>query len=475
MAHLPGSPPKWLVLQQLQKSARDAGVIVRELPDGFRIQHNEAQSLNVHRWVRDLHSQELAYVDLRIVLEQNSGLWDSVQEVGNAFESLYSPNARLGVQVIGSFALSASWLRDFVTSQLRALGQKSKQSPDENCAIDIVDEFYKHVQNTMPGHSPFLESLREEAWEEIRVRVENGMRVEKGDYRMIGRIVTTQVELDKAHDVLLLRAGEDATTQWEKLKADPNFDLKSDVSNIAKAIGIEEHIYNPLLADTSSRKALEEKFKASVADLETQNESDFAALWTDRVDLRIAIYNQGLSSIEDKKLQDQLSNLLATYIQKDLVPDTLVKARSQGLVLSRKTKKNVQKFETTLSSSNPSLNAILSTLAKFSQKSGLTSSSPLALDTHKAAMIQDMQRRMAKQTKSPDGPVLFLTLVVILCAKHYDGFVYATGKYAPKLLKQLRGKLEAGEYEQLEKWKEAAKTGTVGEEDREGMRGMARV
>lgn len=84
-----------------------------------------------------------------------------------------------------------------------------------------------------------------------------------------------------------------------------------------------------------------------------------------------------------------------------------------------------------------------------------------------------MQRRMTKQQKSFDGPVLFLTLVVILHAKHYPGVVYATGKYAPKLLKMLKSKLAEDEYEMLEKWKEGAKKGALGKEEREDMRSMA--
>jgi hypothetical protein len=87
-------------------------------------------------------------------------------------------------------------------------------------------------------------------------------------------------------------------------------------------------------------------------------------------------------------------------------------------------------------------------------------------------MLDDMLRRFKKQ-KASDGPVLFLTLVVVLFAKQHDGVVYATGKFAPKLLKLLKGKLEDEQYEQVERWKEAAKTNSLTAEDKAAMAKMA--
>jgi hypothetical protein len=69
--------------------------------------------------------------------------------------------------------------------------------------------------------------------------------------------------------------------------------------------------------------------------------------------------------------------------------------------------------------------------------------------------------------------VLFLMLVIVLFAKHHDGVVYATGKFAPKLLKELKGKMESEQYGQVEKWKEAAKTSSLTAEDRADMVKMA--
>jgi hypothetical protein len=87
-------------------------------------------------------------------------------------------------------------------------------------------------------------------------------------------------------------------------------------------------------------------------------------------------------------------------------------------------------------------------------------------------MLADMLRRLQKQ-KASDGPVLFLTLVSVLYAKQNDGVVYATGKFAPKLLKLLKGTLGDEQFGKVEAWKEAAKSNSLSAEDRKGMAEMA--
>lgn len=117
------------------------------------------------------------------------------------------------------------------------------------------------------------------------------------------------------------------------------------------------------------------------------------------------------------------------------------------------------------------VSALISSLDKFGKKQSIDAVADLSLESSKATMLNDMARRMQKQKKS-DGPLLFLTLVVFLFAKHNAGVVYATGKYAPKLMKQLRSVLDAEQYSQLEAWKEAARAGSLRAEDRDGMKKM---
>jgi hypothetical protein len=232
---------------------------------------------------------------------------------------------------------------------------------------------------------------------------------------------------------------------------------------------------NPVLQNLIKERALEREFddafSARISELEKQNEADFTDFWTDRVVTRISIYSEGLATVEDERLQDQLSELLAQYIQKDLVPDSLSKATSQGLVASRKTRKNIHRLESVLSSGRTDVSTLTASLDKFNKKQSMEAPARSTLESSKVTMLSDMARRMQKQRKS-DGPLLFLTLVVFLFAKHNAGVVYATGKFAPKLLRHLKPKLNKEHYEQLEAWKEAARAGTLSAEDRDGMKKM---
>lgn len=248
-------------------------------------------------------------------------------------------------------------------------------------------------------------------------------------------------------------------------------DDRYSLSNTFYQILEDNPVLQNLIKERSLEREFDDAFSARISELEKQNEIEFANFWTDRIVTRIAIYSEGLATVEDSKLQDQLSELLAQYIQKDLVPDALSKATSQGLVTSRKSRKNVHRLESVLSAGRTGVPALTTSLDKFNKKQSIDAPATSALESSKVTMLGDMARRMQKQRKS-DGPLLFLTLVVFLFAKHNAGVVYATGKFAPKLLRHLKPVLNAEQYAQLEAWKEAARAGTLSAEDRDGMKKM---
>jgi siroheme synthase (precorrin-2 oxidase/ferrochelatase) len=290
----------------------------------------------------------------------------------------------------------------------------------------------------------------------------------------IGDILLTRAAYDGKRSTLLDHATSDATSQWEQLSSDPTKEAKFSLPNITTSITDDNSISKAMLKERTTEKALEEQFWNKIAEFETENEAGFSAFWTEKAALRITIYNDGLSSVEDQKLKDQLTELFAQYVQKELIPDVLSKARSRGHVLSRKSRKNIQRLESALQADGLDVPAILNSIDKFSKKQSIPPADAPVLEAAKQTMMSDMVRRMQKQKKS-DGPLLFLTLVVLLLARHSNGIVYATGKFAPKLLKQLKSGLDPEQYAALEKWKDAAKTGSLNAEDREEMKKMAEV
>lgn len=297
------------------------------------------------------------------------------------------------------------------------------------------------------------------------------MQANSPGVRRVGSTILSELGYSRESNALLDLAKSDANTQWRLLKENPKADVRFLAATIASQVPANRPVMQDLIKERTVERALDDAFSDEILELEKQNEVDFAEFWTDRVVTRVAIYTEGLAAVEDQKLQNQLSDLLAQYLQKDLVPDAVSKATSQGLLLSRKTRKNVQKFESSLSADSMDVPAITACLEKLSKKQSVNTPAPLAMETSKTTMLNDMARRMQKQKRS-DGPLLFLTLVVFLFAKHNAGVVYATGKFAPKLLKQLKIVLDVEQYTQLETWKESAKAGTLSAEDRVAMKKM---
>ncbi|KAF2820108.1 hypothetical protein CC86DRAFT_361767 [Ophiobolus disseminans] len=463
-AEMTGSPPKWLVLYHLERLANSPEftdkVSVRDLSNIIRIQAKQAAAYNINSCIQVVRLNNMAYFDVQNVVYHNPGLYDSVDDALNLCKSL--PD----IEVIGTFALLKKWFSDLLDSKLRALHY------DEQGTVDVLEKFNERVQNTIAGHRPFPASLFPHVQRKTEQYLDHVIaQISHQQYHRFGTIIATDGYYNAARTALVDSAAEHAASQWNKLKSTPDLDPKFTFPDPTSLSSTTQAIHAALSKDKPTRKAAEEKFWSAISELETQNEAAFATYWSDRVVARTHIYAEGLASITDAKLHDQLQELLATYIQKDLVPDSISKARTQSLVLSRKTKKTLSKLESTLSTTPADVPALASALSAFNTKQSTPPPSPASLEAAKVSMVQDMRRRLSKPNlKASDGPVLFLTLITILHAQHFPGIVYATGKYAPKLLKQLKGKLGAGEYEKLEEWKELAKSGGLGEGEREGMR-----
>lgn len=267
------------------------------------------------------------------------------------------------------------------------------------------------------------------------------------------------------------RTEADAGLQWQQLQENPENNVRFSVMNITALIKEDQHVVHALVKEKGTEKAVEEHFWATVSQREADNEADFSEFWRERVQSRCQIYVDGLAAVDDEKLRNQLSEILAMYAKKELIPETIAKARSQGLVLSRRSRKNLVAKDL-LDMEDADLAGVLAALKKLNKKQGMEPLDSEQTQEAKEVMINDMIRRMQKQKKS-DGPVLFLTLVLILFAKRHGSVLYATGKFAPRLLKLLKPALPAEQFEQIEKWKEAAKTSSLTAEDRAAMKLMA--
>jgi len=286
--------------------------------------------------------------------------------------------------------------------------------------------------------------------------------------RAIEKFVITTAKYDSARVTLFSAARTQAKDQWEALKPSPELDPKLQQSTLLPLDDPDAALLDAIATQKDTERDMAAAFCAQIAELEEANEAEFAALWTDKVVLRIRNYADGLASVdEDAKLRDQLADLLANHVRTELLPDQIGKARGQSLLRSRRTRKNVSRFEAALKSCKPDLTSVLSSLDKFAKKQGVPEVSVEQVEGAKDALMLEMWRRMEKP--KTDAPLLFLLLVLLLLAREGPGAVYATGKFAPKLMKVVKGRVESEVGEKLERWKESAKKGVLMAEERREM------
>ncbi len=253
-----------------------------------------------------------------------------------------------------------------------------------------------------------------------------------------------------------------------------------------------------LLQTTLLTPTFQTVFATTLTSLNTQTLASFRTLWLDRIVAKTQLYTLGLDALdpaEDAKLHAQLTQLLTTHIAHEMVPDALARAEKNNLLRDTKLRKAVEKLKAALAlqdngagsgasskepdpdspAPTPSLPTTLAALEKFASKASITPFDATTLSHRKQTHILDLVRGMRKDG---DAARLFLTLVVVLVARRRAGVVYATGKYAPKLMRLLRDDGHDGDdggevYARLEAWKEAVKRGKVTAGEREAMRALA--
>ncbi|KAF2679452.1 hypothetical protein K458DRAFT_422269, partial [Lentithecium fluviatile CBS 122367] len=446
---LPGRPPYWLIELVFERLIDDEELVsqfyYKKVADAWRLNPKQSVARKRDAVVSQLKSGEAGFLDLRAFTAEFDQLY-SYEDAVRLFGT--SPDA----SVIGDYAVSNKWRL--------AIEDETLHNLDE---ADFVDcEAKVQIATPQAVKDGIVETL-----------IRHTMEACRSEVLQIQHYVVKSSKYTLERDVLLDIAKAQALSQWEVMKETPDKDVKFQLTDILDAIPLEKSLLRAIAQDDALQTLLAERFSSEISNLESQNEAEFAALWIERVVSRVLIYNEGLDAIEDKKLQGQLAELLSTYLQKELLPDTLAKAQSQALYSSRKTRKNVQKLDTALKAGKKDLAGVQSSIEKFGKKQDIHALDDTSLFATKNTMVGDMIRRMQKP--KTDGPLLFLTLILVLFAKHYPGIVYATGKFAPKLLKQLKSKLSAEEYERLENWKELAKSGALSTSDKAVMRQMVEV
>jgi hypothetical protein len=211
-------------------------------------------------------------------------------------------------------------------------------------------------------------------------------------------------------------------------------------------------------------------FDERLAELKAEQQNQLQTTWTTRVYFPAQIHTAAVEGLEASPLKEQLRDLLQVHLVQDLIPSTLKRFRTKGLLREQSAVKQTEKLEAALASPKKDL-PITKSIEKYHEKMGFVSPSPDDVEQARKQQLASMVKSMADDT---DAPRLFLTTVIVLLAlTQGSGVVYGTGKFAPRLLKLLKPQTTANQYASLERLKDAVKAASVTDEDRVEMRRIA--
>ncbi|KAF2488854.1 hypothetical protein BU16DRAFT_531902 [Lophium mytilinum] len=454
--HFVGAPPLWYTFQRAKHvSGRDINLRGRvEMTESAVSYQPETYLVSMRDYtLEQLRTGAISHCNMEQFVETLPELYSDLSSIQVYFQKALGDRGSFASR----YATSQAWLEANRKSEVQRL----------------VADGYSNVSSSIKANFPEeVEAgiLRTET-EQIVSSIEGPSTATK--VTAVSHYLFRDDYLQELTDFILDASREQAKTQWARLEQIPEQDCSLVRSEIFKEFPKNEKNQDLVIVLGAVFEENEGHAKAAfaeqIADLETQNETEFALFWSDRVVARLHVYRTGADAIADPKLRGQLLELLQTHAVKELIPESLARAQTKGLLRSKKTKKNASKFTTALKSASD-LPTISTSLDKFAKKQGIEAPTPEALAEKKSSQLKELIRGLKKDG---DGPRLFLTLMVLLLANRQAGIVYATGKFAPKLMKLLKESIGSVEYEQLEKWKDAVKAGSLTAEDKAQMRALA--
>lgn len=282
-----------------------------------------------------------------------------------------------------------------------------------------------------------------------------------GDLKFVAQRIATQFaeeHWEQNVDVQSMQAVLSSPSFLEKIRSESELEMALLETMWAKT---EEGIY------VAARNTYEQRRAA----LQAESQAEFSILWKARVVLRAQLHSIGLDALEESPLKEQLREVLWAYVNQDLLQPVIKRAKSKGLIRTQSMQKTMAKLLDTLAQKEHRTSP-LEALGKFNKKNGIDLPTAEEMETTKQGYLNDLTASMEKVT---DGPRLFLGVVINLYATSHDGVLYATGKFAPRILKLLKPSLEAEKYARLEGIKDAVKAGKVDESIREEMRSMVKT
>ncbi|KAF2467175.1 uncharacterized protein BDR25DRAFT_69388 [Lindgomyces ingoldianus] len=438
---LPGIPPKWLITKMLDevlgkevdKSCWRLAVYenaISCIPKEYEVQRRSTE-------LGQLRDGKVPWINLQNLFEEIRGLQHSLKDLQDYANQIPE------ICVQDATAISNPWLSRLQNDCLRAL--------EEDHYIDVM----ARVNDSFPAE------CKSKIFTELQSTIVdacNGAFPDMSPPHTFDTFILTSRGYNINRDLLLNSANLHAQNEWQGLQGHHDKEPHFRMSQILNLSDGPKPILALMCEDKKISKAIKERFWSEISNLESANEAEFRDFWARHVDGRTQNYADALAAIDDPKLRDELLNVVSRYVQKDLLPDWISMARSRGLVRSPSVRRRIHGLERTSQKDEVKIRDLVSP------------TDPTLVEQSKQALVSDLARKMEKLS---DGLRLFLILVLILLAEHKPGVVYATAKFAPRLLKQLKSSLDVEQYEQLQEWKDQVKAGKLSPGDIASMKRLA--
>ena len=250
---------------------------------------------------------------------------------------------------------------------------------------------------------------------------------------------------------------------------------------IIDAIKKEHHdISDDLIAALLTNEIQTEATAAYSTELRRQHDKRrqaFARYWQIKVLARFELYERGLANLEEERLQKDLSNLTVEYLIDLVISEAFKKAETHDWIQGKAMIRHVDNLDHKLNDIKNNISSVENPLQDFKAalsafNGGSNIDWPIEEDIQSLKHSQ-MEELAESMGRDEDSARLFLKLVLVLLSKHQPGTIYATGRFAPKLMKQFASSLDASDYEWLKKTRDAVRTGTLTAEDKAKMRNLA--
>jgi hypothetical protein len=298
------------------------------------------------------------------------------------------------------------------------------------------------------------------------------------DAQVFGPYVIASTLVGDLEFVTRRLATQDVENRWKEQTDVPSSQESLAMAGFLDAVHEQSEIEMDLLCrlwactDQGIYLAAKEAYDDRLTKLRTDSLTQFSSLWQTRVILKAQLYSTGLLSVTDGPLKAQLHELFLTYVTGDLIPANLKRAKAKGLVRTPQMQKNIARMIESLKVNQKDKASPLVALAKFNKKMNLEEPSEKELVVAKREFMQEIVHSMEKDA---DGPRLFLGALTNIFVSKHDGVLYATGKFAPRLLKFLKDDLDGERFKRLDEIKEAVKAGTMDDTMRKELRSLAKA